>query len=85
MDDRDRLDVPPRDTVTEDLRAKAWRRDVEDRANSVWPMVAVAAFLLAGLLFIANTFGPSNTQVGQNVERPAISTSPPVTSPPTPQ
>jgi hypothetical protein len=72
MDDRDPLDRPP--------------RDMADRGNFKWSMIALIAVLVAGLLFIANMRNnSSNTQVGRNVERPAINTQPPVTSPPTPR
>jgi hypothetical protein len=55
----------------------------EGEAGYVWPIIAVVAALVAGMLF----FGTSrtdqpNTQVGQNVERPAMpNTTPRSTTP----
>ena len=46
--------------------------------GSMWPMLAVVAALVAGLLFFgAPRTDQPNTQVGQSVERPAT----PITTP----
>ena len=82
MDDYDR---PPRNPAREDLRNRAWREGLQDRASVIGPMIALAVALMLGLIMIANMGDEPNTQVGQSEGRPAISTQPPVTSPPTPR
>ena len=56
-----------------------------ERDGSLWPFLALAALLLAGLLFIGNLADKPSTQIGLNTERPAITTQPPTPSPPVPQ
>ena len=82
MDDYDR---PPRNPAREDLRNRAWREGLQDRASVIGPMIALGVALMLGLIMIANMGDAPNTQVGQNVGRPAVTTQPPVTSPPTPR
>ena len=93
MVDRDRLhapapglDVPPPDSVTNDLRTREWRRAVRDGEGAVWPMLAIAAVIILAFVFIVSMAGETpNTQVGQNAERPAVTTQPPANTPPVPQ
>jgi len=49
MTDRDRLnppspglDVPPPDSITQEMRTRAWSRAVRDGETAVWPMLAIA-------------------------------------------
>ena len=94
MTDRDRLnppspglDVPPPDSISQEMRTHAWRRIVRDGETAVWPGLAVIAVaIIFVFVMLVSTIGPTpNTQVGQNAERPAITTQPPTTSPPVPQ
>ena len=93
MIDRDRLnppssglDVPPPNGVTEEMRTRAWQRALHDEDTVLWPMLGIAVALIIVFLFIVNMFGDTpTTQVGENVRRPAVTTQPPVTSPPVPQ
>jgi len=93
MTDRDRLnppspglDVPPPDSITQEMRTRAWSRAVRDGETAVWPMLAIAIAIIVVFVILVNTIGDTpNTQVGENAGRPAVTTQPPVTSPPVPQ
>ena len=51
MDDYDR---PPRNPAREDLRNRAWREGLQDRASVIGPMIALGVALMLGLIMIAN-------------------------------
>ena len=52
----------------------------DNGATPIWPIIAVIGALVAGLLFFGtNRIDQPNTQVGQNVERPATTTTPSTT------
>jgi hypothetical protein len=75
--EHDHLNKPNRTTN----RGAGWRRDTDTGMSWLLPVLAVGALLLAGLLYFANIGDrESNTQVGQNTERPAS----PATKPSTP-
>ena len=59
------------------------RHEVEGGMSMLWPVLAIGALLVAGMLFFTGpTDKQSTTQVGQNVERPVTpNTTPKTTSP----
>ena len=57
-------------------------RGIDSGSTHVWPIIAVVAVLVAGMLFFSSSrTDQPNTQVGQNVERPATPTTTPSTTP----
>jgi hypothetical protein len=62
------------DPLATDTRA---RRHLDDDQTTYWPFVAIGAALLAGILFFGSMADKPNTQVGQQTERPAVTTQTP--------
>jgi hypothetical protein len=58
----------------------------DNRVTAMWPIIAIVAALVAGLLFFGtNRADQPTTQVGQNVERPTTPNSAPTTPSTTPK
>ena len=66
------------DPLATDTRPRA---DINDPETSYWPFLAIGAALLAGLLYFSFMADTPNTQVGQQTERPTVTTQPPAKSP----
>jgi hypothetical protein len=73
--EQEHLNPRPRrsEYVRDELRDETLQRDGSDR-GWLWPAVALAAILIAGLLFFANMGDRTNTQVSEKAERPAPTT-----------
>jgi len=84
--ERDRIDIPGRDSIADDLRPGGWRRDMDESgAGYFWPVALVVGVLIAAMLLFTNSTDTPNTQVGQNTERPTTTTTPKAPTTPQPQ
>ena len=75
---------PSGDPIRDRIRDTRSRDETDGGFGFLWPAIAIGALILAAMLFLSSGPERSNTQIGQNVERP-VQTAPNAAPKTTPQ